>query len=47
MNGYEGKTPWYVNPLGEKEMTINPGWLIQKYINDGRLVENKEEFDYQ
>jgi hypothetical protein len=35
----EKNTAWYVAPTGEKEETINTGNLIQKYIDDERLVE--------
>lgn len=37
----EKNTSWYISPSGEKEETINWGWLIQKYIDENFLEEYK------
>ena len=35
----EKNTAWYIAPTGEKQETINNSDIIQKYIDDGRLIE--------
>jgi hypothetical protein len=39
----ETNTAWYISPSGERKETINYGWVIQKYIDDGLLKEIKHE----